>query len=168
MILTRPQIMRRIKQKQIKINPFDKSAIGPASVDLSLGNELRVFNPGNSVILLSESDDYKKITKKVDISKGYVLRPHELVFGITKEKITLPGNICGWLQSRSRFARFGLMSHITAPFICPGVSNHQVLEIFNAGSHKLELMPGMKLCQIIFQLCKGEARYKGIFKDQEL
>lgn len=50
----------------------------------------------------------------------------------TKECITLSDNICGWINSRSRFARIGLMSHVTAPFISPGISNKQVLEIFNA------------------------------------
>ena len=91
-----------------------------------------------------------------------------MVLGITKEKVTLPEDIAGWLQSRSRYARIGLMSHSTAPFILPGISNHQILEIFNAGSHDLLLIPGEKICQLIFQRCEGNAKYKGKFKDQTL
>jgi dCTP deaminase len=91
-----------------------------------------------------------------------------LVLGITKEKITLPEDICGWLNSRSRFARIGLMSHITAPFISPGVSNRQILEIFNAGKNKIKLMPGTKICQLVLQECKGKAKYEGKFKEQTL
>jgi dCTP deaminase len=166
MILTKPEIFKEIAKKKIRVEPFDKNAVGPASIDLTLDKELRVFNSKN--IILSENADYKDITKTIDISKGYMLKPGELVLGITKEKITLPENICGWLNSRSRFARIGLMSHITAPFIAPGVSNKQVLEIFNAGSHTIKLMPNVKICQLVFQECKGKAKYQGKFKNQTL
>lgn len=168
MILTQKEILKEISKKRIKVEPFDKSAVGPASIDLTLDDELRVFKTDKPIAEMKEGADYKEITKCVDISKGYDLKPGELVLGITKETITLPENVCGWLQSRSRFARFGLMSHITAPFICPGVSNKQVLEIFNAGPLKLRLIPGVKICQIVLQLCKGKAKYKGIFKSQKM
>ena len=168
MILTQKEILKLIKEKKLKIIPFDKKSIGPASIDLTLSNKIRVFEKTKKPIDVKEDIDYKKITKIVDITRGFILEPNELVLGITKEKITLPENICGWLQSRSRFARVGLMSHITAPFVCPGVSNYQVLEIFNAGHNNLKLHPGTKVCQLILQKCEGKAKYKGKFKSQTL
>ncbi|MDO8460394.1 MAG: dCTP deaminase [Nanoarchaeota archaeon] len=167
MILTRDVLIEKIKMGEIKVEPFDKRSIGPASIDLTLGNKIRVFVDDN-VLILNENIDYKKITKVVDISKGYLLKPGELVLGITKEKITLPGNICGWLNSRSRFARIGLMSHITAPFIAPGVNNRQVLEVFNSGKQAIKLIPGIKICQIVLEMCAGNAKYKGKFRNQEI
>jgi len=167
MILTRDVVIDKIEEGIVKIEPFDKKAVGPASIDLTLDNKIRVFVWDNSIIL-SENCDYKKISKIVNIRKGYLLKPGELVLGITKEKINLPGNICGWLNSRSRFARIGLMSHITAPFIAPGVSNKQVLEIYNAGRHTIKLVPGVKICQLVLQECKGSAKYKGKFRSQSL
>lgn len=166
MILTKEVILKKINKKEIKIEPDDDLFIGPASVDLTLDNKLRIFNFKSKMI--REDIDYKEITKVIDISNGYTLNSGELVLGITKEKITLPENICGWLNSRSRFARIGLMSHITAPFIAPGVSNHQVLEIYNAGPNKIKLIPGTKICQLVFQKCEGKSKYSGIFRDQEL
>jgi dCTP deaminase len=166
MILTKQEILKQIKKKRIIIEPFDESSVGPASLDLTLDNKLRVFNSKSKVI--REDVDYKKIYNLIDISQGYILKPGELVLGITMEKITLPEDICGWLNSRSRFARIGLMSHMTAPFIAPGVSNRQVLEIFNAGKNKIELIPGTKICQLVFQECKGKAKYTGNFQNQEL
>ncbi len=168
MILTQKEILKEIAKKRIIVEPFDLTTVGPASIDLKLDKELRVFKQDKSAVEMKEGVDYKEVTDLIDISKGYLLKPGELVMGITKEKITLPEDICGWLQSRSRFARFGLMSHITAPFICPGVSNRQVLEIFNAGPRTLKLIPGVKICQLILQTCKGKAKYKGIFKQQRL
>lgn len=166
MFLTKSVILQEIEQGRIVIEPLDKEAIGPASIDLTLDNQLRVFNCKEKII--EEDIDYKKITTVTNIDDYYILQPNELVLGITREKITLPGNICGFLNSRSRYARIGLMSHITAPFISPGVSNHQVLEIFNAGHNAIKLIPGTRICQIAFAECSGSAKYLGEFKDQKL
>jgi dCTP deaminase len=168
MILAKDEILKEIKSKRVKIEPFSKGSVGPASIDLTLSDELRIFEHPGKTVEINESADYKKYTKLIKIKKGYVLKPHELVLGITKEKITLPGDICAWLNSRSRFARLGLMSHITAPFVSPGVSNKQVLEIYNAGRDSLKLIPGEKICQLILQKCIGNAEYKGKFKNQRL
>jgi len=168
MILTHDILLQKIKEMEIRIIPFDKKAVGPASIDLTLDKEIRIFNGEKTPYLIHETTDYKKVTKVINISKGYVLKPGELVLGLTKEKIVLPGNICGWLNSRSRFARLGLMSHISAPFVAPGVSNHQVLEIFNAGNNAIQLIPGVKICQLVLEECSGSARYEGKFKHQTL
>ncbi len=168
MILTKTEILKEISKKRVRITPFDRKAVGPASIDLTLGSEIRVFKKIVKSICINENTNYKEITKLIDIKKGYILRPDELILGITKEKITLPDDICGWLQSRSRFARLGLMSHITAPFVCPGVSNHQIMEIYNAGPLTIKIKPGLKLYQLVLQQCKGKARYTGIFKSQKL
>ncbi|MBS3080405.1 dCTP deaminase [Candidatus Pacearchaeota archaeon] len=168
MILTKNEILKLIREKKIKIKPLTKNSIGPASIDLTLDNKIRIFTKENSYIEIKENTDYKKLTKIIDITKGYIIKSEELVLGITKEKITLPENICGWLNSRSRFARLGLMSHITAPFVCPGISNKQILEIYNAGNHPIRLIPNIKICQLVLQECKGFAKYQGKFKSQEL
>lgn len=166
MILTKPEILNQIKKGKVGVEPFDENAVGPASIDLTLSEEIRIFT--HSKVEVDENTDYKKITKTINVSKGYNLKPGELVLGITKEKITFPENICGWLNSRSRFARIGLMSHITAPFIAPGISNHQVLEIYNSSKHTIKLIPGVKICQLVLEECKGKAKYQGKFKDQTL
>ena len=166
MILARPEIIRRIRTGEIRIDPYDESAVGPASIDLTLDSRLRVFNTDQHI---SRADiDYRTLAERIDIGDGYLLAPGELVLGITRERITLPDDVCGWLNSRSRFARIGLMSHIAAPFLAPGISNKQILEIFNAGRNKIKLVPGMKICHVVLQECRGRATYAGAWKDQEL
>jgi len=166
MILAKPEILRQIRAGRIVIDPYDEEAVGPASIDLALDDKLRVFNTDQHI---TRADiDYRTLAKLTDIPDGYLLEPGELVLGITKERITLPEDVCGWLNSRSRFARIGLMSHIAAPFLAPGISNRQILEIYNAGRNKIKLMPGMRICHLVLQECKGAARYAGAWKDQEL
>jgi Deoxycytidine deaminase len=42
-ILTREEIISEIERGSIKIEPFSNEQIGPASVDLHLSNEFRIF-----------------------------------------------------------------------------------------------------------------------------
>ena len=166
MVLAKPEILTQIKKGRVRIEPYDEQAIGPASIDLTLDNKLRVFNTDQHI---TQADiDYRTLTDLVDIGEGYLLKPGELVLGITRERITLPDDLCGWLNSRSRFARIGLMSHIAAPFLAPGISNKQILEIYNAGRNKIWLRAGMRICHVVLQQCKGDAQYAGAWKDQEL
>jgi dCTP deaminase len=95
-----------------------------------------------------------------------VLDPGATIHGITRERLTLPPDLCGFLEGRSRYARLGLMIHVTSAFVQPGVSNRQVLEISNVSGRPLEIHPGTRLCQIVLFRTEGEAVYRGRFADQ--
>jgi dCTP deaminase len=103
----------------------------------------------------------------VEVEDSFILMPGETVLGITLERVRLPGSICGWLEGRSRFARMGLVIHMTASFVQPGVNNRQVLEIGNLAPFPLVLKPGVRICQLILEHMEGEASYAGRFKDQD-
>ena len=70
----------------------------------------------------------------------------------------LPPDLCGLLEGRSRFARLGLMIHVTSAFVQPGVSNRQVLEMSNVSGHPLAIHPGVRICQIVLLRDGGRAR----------
>jgi dCTP deaminase len=82
------------------------------------------------------------------------LEPGELCLGKTLEKITLPSGIIGKLEGRSRYARMGLIIHITAALVHPGSDNHQVLEIVNLAPFPVILRKGMRITQILFEEMK--------------
>jgi len=167
MILTHDEILAEIDAGRIGIDPLERDAIGPASVDLCLGAEIRIYSPMPQVIPIVAASSYREMTYKIELDEaGYVIKPGELVLGITRERITLPTNIAGWLGSRSRYARLGLMVHVSAPFMQPGISNNQVLEIFNTGPNYLKLVPGERICQFVFERCEGKAAYSGSFAGQ--
>ena len=80
---------------------------------------------------IRDSTDYRECTDKLEIPEGghILIMPGETVLGITRERISLGAGLCGWLEGRSRFARLGLMVHISAPFMGPGIDSQQVLEM---------------------------------------
>ena|SRR3989338_8069370 len=163
-ILTKKEILKCIKNGKIKITHYNANNVGPGSIDLSLADIFRVFKKSNK-IYDADKTDYKDITKRIK-SGSIVLNPGETILGITKEKITLSEDLCGWLEGRTRFARLGLMIHISASFMQPGISNQQVLEISNMGHVPYRLKEGTKICQFVFQQTKGKAKYVGSFKNQ--
>ena len=167
-ILTRDEILKEIEAGRIKIDPYSPEDVGPASVDLRLGHQFRVYKKLHSTFDVTEDADYEDITEFVEVEERFLLLPGESVLGITIETITLPPNLCGWLDGRSRFARLGLNVHVTAGFMQPGISNKQVLEIYNVSPIPLYLYPGTKVCQFIFQRCIGNAVYQGRFSNQKL
>lgn len=166
-ILTHDEIIKEMESGRLKIEPLQLDQIGAGSVDLHLGDEFRVFQPTRKVVEVTDDVDYTKLTDWVRMPDGIILMPNETVLGITLEKITLPDDICGWLEGRSRFARVGLLVHISASFMQPGISNHQLLEMSNFSPNPLKIMPRTRICQFIFQRTLGHARYEGRFKNQD-
>jgi len=165
-VITRNVILNEVKAGRIKITNFEKNYLGPASYDLTLDDKFRVFKKTGKIFDVKDNSDHKKITKLVK-SKEIIIQPGEIIHGITKEKISLPEDICGRLEGRSRFARLGLLVHVTAGFMQPGISNQQVLEIINLSPLSLKLHAGTRICQFVFEKCEGKAKYKGRFSSQK-
>jgi len=163
MILTKEVILNYIKRGKITIKPFNYKNLGAVSVDLTLDDKFGIFK--NKPITIEENTNYKDYINIVR-KKSLILKPKEMIIAITKERITLNDKICGWIQGRSRFARLGLLVHISASFIQPGINNKQVLEIVNLNNKPIRLKAGVKIAQIIFEKLEGRASYEGKFKNR--
>ncbi len=169
-VLARDALLRAIDNKEIEIEPFSFTQLGPASYDCSLSNEFRRFKKMDQPIDITENVDYKDYTTLETVEDGgvFLLGPQESCLAITRETIKLGPNHCGLLEGRSRFARMGLAIHITASYRQPGINNRQVLEIFNVCTNTLALHPGTRICQFVFLKMEGKARYTGRFQNQTL
>jgi dCTP deaminase len=74
-----------------------------------------------------------------------------MCLGKTVEKITLPADMMGKLEGRSRYARMGISVHITSAVVQPGSDNHQVLEIVNMAPFTVVIHKGMRISQVVFK-----------------
>ena len=165
-VLTRDAIQRELDSGRLRIEPFEPDQVGPASVDLTLGDEIRTLE-SRVPIAIAEDSDYRDHTVQRRLDAPFRLEPGATIHGITREHITLPDDLCGFLEGRSRYARLGLMIHVTSAFVQPGVSNRQVLEMSNVSGHPLEIHAGVRLCQLVLMRTEGRARYRGRFWNQE-
>jgi dCTP deaminase len=166
-VLTRDEILRAIASGTVEVEPFRPDQVGPGSLDLHLGSEFRVFKKLRNACVVEDSIVLEDLSERVEVGDSFILMPGETVLGITLERIRLPGGMCGWLEGRSRFARMGLVIHMTASFVQPGVNNRQVLEIGNLAPFPLVLKPGVRICQLILERTEGEASYAGRFMNQD-
>lgn len=166
-VLTRDMILREIESGRLGIEPLDRGRIGAASIDLTLGDEIRITEAGELPIEIRDETDFREHTRVESLREGFVLEPGVTIHGITRERVTLPPDICGFLEGRSRFARLGLMVHVTSAFVQPGVRNRQVLEMSNVSSRSLGIHAGVSVCQLVLMRTEGEAVYEGRFADQD-
>jgi dCTP deaminase len=166
-VLTHPAILRELDARRLVIDPFERDQVGAASIDLTLGDEIRILEPGGLPIDVLEDSDHRDFSRVKALDEPHLLEPGATIHGITRERVTLPTDLCGFLEGRSRFARLGLMIHVTSAMVQPGVSNRQVLEMSNVSGHPLRIFAGVRICQLVLMRTEGEATYRGRFSHQE-
>ncbi|MCH2171152.1 dCTP deaminase [Myxococcota bacterium] len=166
-VLTHEAIVSELDSGRLRIEPLKDDQVGAASVDLTLGDEIRVIAQEVTPIDLWEDADFRNYTQVLDLAEPFILQPGVTIHGITRERITLPDDLCGFLEGRSRFARLGLMIHVTSAFVQPGVSNRQVLEMSNVSSRPLRIHAGVRLCQLVLMRTEGRGVYTGRYAVQE-
>jgi dCTP deaminase len=153
MVLSDNEIRQAIASGKLRFSPpISDDQIGPASVDLTLGKKFWVFKKefvGDAPVDLSKID-FRQATEEFEV-EAITLPSLGMCLGITKEKITMPDDLIGTLEGRSRYARMGLAVHVTSALVMPGSDNHQVLEIVNFAPFPVTIRAGMRISQIVFE-----------------
>jgi len=172
MILSRSAILKALDTGDLAIDPYDETLLGAASYDLRLANSFRRLHVSSEPLALLPEVDYRdsQISKVIIVPEGeaFELGAGDTALGITHERVWISPGLCGRLEGRSRFARLGLLIHISAGFMAPGTDNHQVLEISNMSPRPLLLYPGSAICQLIFERMEGEAEHSGRYRRQRI
>lgn len=153
MLLSDRDINAELDAGRIILKPCDRSLVQPASIDVCLDSQFRVFNSHRHPYI-DPAREMPDLTRLVDLdsdgSLDFVLHPGEFVLASTMELVTLPDDIAARLEGKSSLGRLGLLTHSTAGFIDPGFTGHITLELSNASMLPILLTPGMKIGQLCF------------------
>ncbi len=151
MVLSDRTIRREIEAGNIHVEPLAEGAIQPASVDLRLGSQFRVFR-NSAVPFIDVKQEYPDLTDLVEIEgeQPFILHPGEFALAVTYERVRLPGDIVGRLEGKSSLGRLGLLIHSTAGYVDPGWDGALTLELSNVANLPITLYHGMKVSQISF------------------
>jgi dCTP deaminase len=147
---------RRINVKDLGIVPWEKERLQPASYEIALGSQFRVFDPTVLVIDASNPGEYTKLVNVDDDEQPwydlgyYLLRPGEFILGSSVETFTFPPDLAGEITGRSSIGRIALQVHVTAGYIDPGFSGTVTLEIANLSPVPIMLRPGLLIAQMKF------------------
>lgn len=148
MILSGKEIAKNIEAGDIIIEPYDPSKVNPNSYNLSLFNELLVYE--EDVLDMKKPNKTKKITIP---EEGLILEPNKLYLGRTNE-YTKTDKFVPMLEGRSSTGRLGLFIHVTAGFGDIGFAGYWTLEIFCV--QPIKIYPNAEICQIYYHDIHGE------------
>ena len=130
MILSGKEIARHIGE-EIVITPFNPKRLNPNSYNLTLADELMVYDNYELDMKKKNTGHLLKIPQE-----GYVLEPNKLYLGRTHE-YTKTTCFVPMLEGRSSVGRLGLFIHVTAGFGDVGFSGYWTLEMCPADPYLL-------------------------------
>ncbi len=131
----------------IVIDPFDESRLNPNSYNLTLHDELMVYE---EVVL--DMRKANRVRRMVIPHEGIVLQPHQLYLGRTVER-TETHNLVPMIEGRSSIGRLGLFVHVTAGFGDVGFRGYWTLEMFAV--QPVRIYAGVAICQIFYHDIEG-------------
>ncbi|WP_456482492.1 dCTP deaminase [Methanopyrus sp.] len=162
-MLSDRDIKRALEEGDIVVKPLEEEyleeALGPASLDLRLGNEFVVFKTLHKPCIdptVDAGENTERIV--IDEDEEFVINPGELVLAITHEWIEINApDITGVLHGRSSLGRLGIQAHVEAGYVDPGWRGRLTLELVNFNPMPVKLRPGMRVVQIVFHRLSSPA-----------
>ena len=133
--------------RNIVIDPFEPERLNPNSYNLTLHDELIVYE--EVVLDMRKPSRHRRI--KIP-AEGLVLNPNQLYLGRTAER-TETYNLVPMIEGRSSIGRLGLFVHVTAGFGDVGFCGYWTLEMFAV--QPVRIYAGVAICQIIYHDLRG-------------
>ncbi len=163
MILSDRDIKKAIESGRVKIESDQTELfryIHASSMDLRLGNVFKVYEHSKYAVLDPKNPKtFAQNMRIITIADGepFIVQPGEFILGVTQEKITVPDDLVVRVEGRSSLGRLGIIVHSTAGFVDPGFSGTITLEISNLNRLPVALYPGMRVCQLAFEMMTSPA-----------
>jgi len=160
MIYSAQQIEHEMMMKRIIIAPYFRSQMNPNSVNLTLHNELLVYDEVH--LDMKAKNRYKRYTIQ---EGGFMLCPGMLYLGRTNEYTESHDCVPG-IEGRSSVARLGMSVHVTAGFGDVGFCGHWTLEMTVV--HPLIIYPNVPICQIFYSSISAyDRKYEGKYQNNK-
>ena len=147
MILSGEKIREKLGG-DIVIDPFNSQHLNPNSYNLTLHDELMIYE--EVVLDMRKSNRVRRMTIP---DTGLVLNPNQLYLGRTVER-TETHNLVPMIEGRSSIGRLGLFVHVTAGFGDVGFCGFWTLEMFAV--QPVRIFPGVPICQIFYHEIAGD------------
>lgn len=179
-ILTDQAVLSAIDRGEIEIDPFDKKQLNPTSYDLTLGDEVAVYDqwvytdmetmePLNGSNLKTRNGvlDVKEkptVTKFKINKNGWVILPGIGYLMHTRERVHTKSFV-PVLDGKSSLGRLFVQVHATAGYGDPGFNGQYTLEV--TATHPIRIYADKRIAQIRFHTMVGaplklyDGNYKG-------
>jgi len=164
MILSDRDIKAKIESGDIVVVSPDSdhmANIGASSMDLRLGKYFKIYDHARHALLDPRNPEtFRDIAKLIEIKEEnipFIVQPNEFVLGVTLETVKIADDMVARVEGRSSLGRLGIIVHSTAGFIDAGFEGTITLEITNINRMPVALYPGMRVCQLAFEMMSSKA-----------
>ena len=147
-VLSDTDIQIMVESSQLIITPFDPEAIQPASYDLHLGPDYRVFHTNQQPYI--DTRKFSDVTELRRAKDVLIIQPGEFLLGSTIEYVEIPSVLVARIDGRSSLGRLGLLVHATAGYVDPGFKGTLTLELSNQCPMPIVLDIKMAIAQVSF------------------
>lgn len=147
MVISGQEIERQLGGN-IVIEPFDRSRLNPNSYNLTLHNELMVYEE-----LVLDMRRPSRVRRLTIPPEGLMLSANQLYLGRTVERTETHG-LVPMIEGRSSIGRLGLFVHVTAGFGDVGFCGYWTLEMFAV--QPIRIYAGVAICQIFYHDIRGD------------
>ena len=148
MVLSDTQI-RKLAEEKAMIVSFDEERLQAVSYDVSSSNIVMVYQSLNNAVDLRNRAQMELVTRKVDITKGYHIKPGEYLLVKTKERFSIPADMTAHVRPRTTFTRFGLI--VSDQHMNPNFKGHLYLGLYNATPNIIDIYPDLPIAQMVFE-----------------
>jgi dCTP deaminase len=170
-ILSNLEILEALEAGDIVIDPLShrdptEVPFNTTAIDLRLAPTItvprklpaaqRLDAPYDAAYVARNSDQYQ-----ASAAQPVALEPNQFVLAQTMERIGLPirpgrPTYAARVEGKSSRARLGMLIHFTAPTIHSGFDGQITLEMINLSQNSIQLVPGVYICQLIFERVSNE------------
>lgn len=148
MVLADCDIIERVENGSLTIDPYVEENVEPASVDLRLSSSFKRPIATGSVV--DTRDKTSNAAYESFEADSVILQPNESVLAETVEWVELPNDLAADVVGRSSLGRLFVSVHETAGFGDPGFAGTITLEMTNSNPDPIRLHCGDRVCQIKF------------------
>ena len=150
-VISRQDILRKIDNGKLKIIPFSKEHVEPASYDCQLGE---ILAAGQGRVQWTESNDF-------------ILESNSWAAISTNEEFELPNDICATYGIRSSLARRGVIA-FGGPQIDPGYHGRIYISLYNPTLEPIVLSKNQEIISVVFAELSSpdEDGYTGPYQGQ--
>lgn len=149
MFLSDRDILSKVYGGEINITPFVYNHVNASSIDLTLSKNYKVPRKG---VLIQYPYDKDLVDSFFDIGReehSITLSPNDFILAQINETIELPNNLLGQIHNRNSIIRLGINVGLSS-YINPGYKGQLPIVIHNLGQFNVELVFGMRICQLAF------------------
>lgn len=148
MVLSDSKILDNIAAGNIVIEPFNRDNLGTNSYDLTLRDELFIYQ---DIVLdvMNKNPETVSVPKTVSPSgkKGWLLEPGKVYIASSEEWTETHVHV-PIIWGKSSLGRLGLFIHVTAGFGDIGFCGRWTLEL--VATQPIYIYPGMKIAQLVW------------------